>query len=45
MMLGQGAAALAVDRFGLLEQPRDPISLVRVAGVGLIAAGTFLMRW
>ena len=45
MVFGQGIAALAVDHFGLLEQPRDPVSLPRVAGVVLIVVGTWLMRW
>ena len=45
LVLGQGVAALAVDHFGLFGQPRAPLSPVRVAGVGLLVAGTLLMRW
>lgn len=45
LVLGQGLAALAVDHFGWLGQPRDPMSAVRAAGVGLLVIGTLLMRW
>jgi transporter family-2 protein len=45
LVLGQGLAALAVDHFGLLGQPRDPLTVVRAAGVALVVAGTLLMRW
>ena len=45
LVLGQGLAALAVDHYGLLGQPREPITVVRAAGVGLLVAGTLLMRW
>jgi transporter family-2 protein len=45
LVLGQGLAALAVDHYGLLGQLREPITVVRAAGVGLLVAGTLLMRW
>jgi len=45
MVLGQGAMALAIDHLGILGQPRDPITSTRLAGVALVVAGVFLMRW
>jgi transporter family-2 protein len=45
MVLGQGGMALAIDHVGVLGQPRDPITLTRLAGVALVVAGVFLMRW
>jgi bacterial/archaeal transporter family-2 protein len=44
-ILAQGATALAVDHFGLLGQARDPISVAKVAGMGLVVAGVLLLRW
>jgi transporter family-2 protein len=41
---GQCAAALLVDHYGLLGMPKDPITLSRVAGLALVAAGAFLIR-
>ncbi|MFN2445636.1 MAG: DMT family transporter [Vicinamibacterales bacterium] len=45
LVLGQGMAAVAVDHFGWLDQAQTPISAARVAGLSLIVAGTFLLRW
>jgi transporter family-2 protein len=39
---GQFAVALAVDHFGWLGVERQPITLTRLAGLALIAAGTWL---
>ena len=39
---GQFAVALVVDHFGWLGVERQPLTLTRVAGLGLIAAGTWL---
>lgn len=44
VVLGQGIAALAIDHFGLLGMPRDPLSATRVLGVALVAAGLVTMR-
>ena len=42
---GQFAIALAVDHFGWLGVERQPITLVRLAGLALLAAGTWLIAW
>lgn len=44
LVLGQSAAALAIDHYGLLGMPRDPVSLPRVAGLALVAVGIVLIR-
>ena len=44
VVLGQGAAALAIDHFGLLGMPQESVSLPRVAGLVLIGAGVAIMR-
>lgn len=44
-VLGQSAMALAVDHFGWLDQARDPLTLPRLAGMGLVVAGVLLLRW
>ena len=44
MVGGQCGAALLVDHFGLLGMPRDPLTLQRVIGVALVAAGAVVMR-
>ena len=40
----QLATALLLDHFGLLGLDVRPISLVRVAGIGLVIAGVLLVR-
>lgn len=45
MVLGQGAAALALDHYGLLGIPREPVTLQRVAGLALMCGGMALLRW
>ena len=40
---GQLGASMLVDQFGLLGLERQPITVARVAGVGLLFAGTFLV--
>jgi bacterial/archaeal transporter family-2 protein len=42
-LLGQLAMALVVDHFGWLGLPVNPISWTRVAGVGLLLAGVWLV--
>jgi transporter family-2 protein len=44
MIAGQCAAALVVDHFGLMGMPRDPLTIQRVIGVGLVAAGAVVTR-
>jgi len=44
LVLGQGAAALALDQFGLMGLARQPISFSRLAGLALIVVGVVLMR-
>lgn len=45
MVLGQGAAALAIDHYGLLGIPREAVSIQRVAGLALMCGGMALLRW
>jgi bacterial/archaeal transporter family-2 protein len=42
---GQFAVALFVDHFGWLGVERQPITLAKLAGLGLVAAGTWLIVW
>ena len=42
---GQFAIAMVVDHFGWLGVERQPITLVRLAGLALLAAGTWLIAW
>jgi len=44
VVLGQGGAALAIDHFGLMGMPRDPVTIARFAGLLLVGAGVALMR-
>jgi bacterial/archaeal transporter family-2 protein len=44
VVLGQGVAALAIDHFGLLGMPTEPITLARVAGLLLVGGGVVLIR-
>ncbi len=44
MVGGQCVAALVVDHFGLMGMPRDPLTVQRVIGVALVAAGAVVMR-
>lgn len=40
---GQLAASLIVDQFGLLGVNKDPVTVLKVLGVVLLAAGTYLI--
>jgi bacterial/archaeal transporter family-2 protein len=42
-LAGQFAAALVIDHFGWLGVDKSPITLSRLAGLGLLAAGTYLI--
>jgi transporter family-2 protein len=44
VVLGQAAAALAIDHFGWMGMPREPISLARGAGLLLVLGGVALIR-
>ena len=44
MVGGQCVAALVIDHFGLMGMPRDPLTIQRVIGVVLVAAGVVVMR-
>ena len=44
VVLGQGLAALAIDHFGLMGMPREPVTLARVAGLLLVGSGVVLIR-
>ena len=44
MVLGQSVAALAIDHYGFLGMPKDPVTVSRVAGLALVAAGIVLLR-
>ncbi len=44
VVLGQGAAAIAIDHFGWLGMPVQPITAVRVAGLLLVGGGIALIR-
>jgi len=42
-LAGQFAAALTIDHFGWLGVERAPITVAKLAGVALLAAGTYLI--
>ena len=44
IVLGQAAAALAIDHFGLLGMERIALTPLRAAGMALIVAGVGLLR-
>lgn len=44
MILGQCVMALVVDQFGLFNMPVQPISVSRVAAIGFLIAGVFLLN-
>lgn len=44
MVAGQLLISLILDHFGALGVPQQPLSLGRVAGVGLVIAGVLLVR-
>lgn len=43
IVVGQLAMALLIDHYGLLASPQLPASLPRLAGIALVAVGTFLV--
>jgi transporter family-2 protein len=44
MVFGQCLAALVVDHFGVLGMPHDPVTLRRVLGLALVAAGVAVLK-
>lgn len=44
MVAGQLLHSLVLDHIGFLGMPKQPISLGRVAGVGLVIAGVLMVR-
>ncbi len=40
---GQLSASVALDHFGYLGLDRQPVSVARIAGIALLAAGTYLV--
>jgi bacterial/archaeal transporter family-2 protein len=40
---GQLVGGLAIDHFGLFGLPQNPITAVKLLGIGLLAAGAFLV--
>ncbi|MGB3715931.1 MAG: DMT family transporter, partial [Candidatus Promineifilaceae bacterium] len=43
IVVGQLTLAVVVDHFGLLSVPRVEVSLLRVAGIALVAVGAYLV--
>lgn len=44
MIGGQCVAALLIDHFGLMGMPYEPVTIQRVIGIALVAAGAVVMR-
>ncbi|HYC69344.1 DMT family transporter [Brevundimonas sp.] len=44
MVAGQLLLSVVLDHFGAMGMPKQPISLGRVAGVGLVIAGVLMVR-
>jgi transporter family-2 protein len=44
MVLGQSAAALAIDHFGLMGMEANPVTPQRLIGVALVACGVAVCR-
>lgn len=44
LVAGQLIASVIVDHFGLVGYARQPVNLLRVAGVGLLLAGLWLIQ-
>jgi transporter family-2 protein len=45
IVIGQLAASLVFDHFGILNVPHHPITLPRIAGGLFLVAGAVLIRW
>lgn len=44
MFTGQMVGAVIMDHYGLLNVSAHPVSLTRIAGIGLLAAGMYLVH-
>jgi len=44
MVAGQLLLSVVLDHFGAMGMPKQPISLGRIAGVGLVIAGVLMVR-
>ena len=44
MVAGQLLLSLVLDHFGAMGMPKHPVSLGRVAGIGLVIAGVLMVR-
>ena len=44
MVGGQCLAALLIDHFGIMGMPREPLTMQRLLGVALVAAGVVTVR-
>lgn len=44
MLTGQMVGAVILDHFGLLNVPVQPVSLSRIAGIGMLALGVYLVQ-
>jgi len=44
MVFAQGAAALAIDHFGMFGMPVRPVGAAQLAGVALLVSGVVLLR-
>lgn len=42
-VLGQFFTALALDHFGMLGLPQEPITVARLIGIALVACGAYLL--
>ncbi len=43
VIAGQLTASVLIDQFGLIGVPRQPVGVLRLAGVALLALGTYLV--
>ena len=44
VLVGQLISAALIDQFGLFGAPQSPLTLLRMAGIGLMVAGVFLTQ-
>ena len=44
VLIGQLVAAAAIDHFALLNMPKAPITVTRLAGIFFVVLGIFLAR-
>jgi transporter family-2 protein len=45
VVVGQLAASLVFDHFGILNVPHYPITFTRILGASFLLAGAILIRW